>query len=370
MKTKLFVTGIIFSALLGCGAAGSSSLKEAWNAQNAPIQLSGDYVVGLQQLPASGTTQIQPWSDTYWPTYRGGIAQRWRDGEDGFTYTTPTLAELQAMTPAVLSALSPAEKFDIFIGRLDYALVAYERQRTNPQAPGWEGICHGWAPAAINFAEPKSVMLTSVNGVQIPFGASDVKALLSYYQGVMSNATFRMLGERCNVDISNLSPAEIPQECRDTNAGAFHVVLANQLGIKKQAFVADVTRDQEVWNQPVHSFSTQVQSENSPSVGAAAGTVRELTMLTRMEYTVEVSPQWSALVGTSGNHSSTRIYNYRIELDARDNVIGGAWLSDSEDRPDFLWTRETPAFSGYFERLSEIFAASVASPGIADPRIN
>lgn len=35
--------------------------------------------------------------------------------------------------------------------------------------------------AALEYAQPNPVVLTNADGIQIPFGASDVKALLTYY---------------------------------------------------------------------------------------------------------------------------------------------------------------------------------------------
>ena len=36
--------------------------------------------------------------------------------------------------------------------------------------------------------------------------------------------------------------------CEGVNAGALHILLANMVGIRKEGFIADVTRDREVWN--------------------------------------------------------------------------------------------------------------------------
>ena len=368
MKNKL-LTSLGFFAVLSCGKSGASisPIKEAWNKANDPIQLAQDYQLSFDQLPLAGETPKRPWSDTYWPSYRSGIAVRWNGNDKtAFDYTTPTADELSQMSFSEIAKLSAAEKYDILAGRFDYPLVTRERERTSANRPTWEGICHGWSPAAINFEEPKSVTVSTIDGVAIPFGSSDVKALLSYYQGEISNANFRSIGERCDVDISNLTPDQIPIECRDTNAGAFHVVLTNQLGIMKQAFVADVTIDLEVWNQPVHGFKSKVVSRNDgASPGAARGTVAEVTIETKMMYSVEVGANWDALNGTLSQANRIKTYSYRVELNAGGEIIGGAWIS--EDRPDFLWQQEKPEFEGYFSKLSDLYSAAVASNGIVNP---
>lgn len=366
MKSKIVFLNLVFVAVMGCGSRSASVVKEAWNSVNDPIRLAGDYVVAMASLPTTGDLALEPWSDTYWPSFKGGVSQRWRGNvSDQFAYVLNSREALQAMSAADLSALSPGEKYDIFLGRYEYPLVAYERRRTSPDREGWEGICHGWAPASLGFLEPKAVVMTNADGVAIPFGSSDVKALLSYFQGEMSAAPFSMLGERCYVDISGLPSSEIPQACRDTNAGAFHVVLVNQLAIKHQGFVADVTRDLQVWNQPVSGFDSVIEGEGLPSPGAATGTVKELLISTTMRYGVEVSPQWDHLVGTGRNSIASKQYRYRLELDQNDNIIGGEWLSES--RPDFLWTQGKPAFTGYFTQLGVLYDAAVLSAGIVDP---
>jgi hypothetical protein len=243
------------------------------------------------------------------------------------------------LTASQLALLSPAEKFDIFVGDESMSLFQSERLRTHPTDEGWFGICHGWAPAALLFAEPKAVVVTSPSGQAIPFGASDVKALLSLYTGQFAQVETKFLASRCDKDITNDPQAAMSPECRDTNAGAFHLVLANLLGIKKQGFVADVTRDRAVWNQPVSGFrSTIVSDQMGRSPGAALRTVREVVVQTEMFYGVEVQAQWNSGV----TMSRSTAYNYRLEIGVLGEIVGGEWLGD--ERPDFLWSKSLPQF--------------------------
>lgn len=356
---------IVLAAACGPASLPASRTAEAWNARNDPLRLGGAFNLTLAELPLEGELVTTPWSDTYWPSYQGGIAARWRADVDNFTYTPPTQAEFEAMTLAERARLSPAEKFDALIGRFDYPLVTRERQRTSPNNATWEGICHGWSPAAINFDEPHPVLATSASGLEIPFGSSDVKALLSYYEGEISDAKSIMLGNRCNADFETHPEAANDPACRDTNAGAFHVVVANQLGLLGKGFVADVTRDAQVWNQPVHGFTSTVIGEQAPSTGAAAGTVKEVMIRTKMRYTVEIYPTWDAVNGTTRHADDTAVYEYRLELDANGRVIGGEWTSDA--RPDFLWTEMKPEFTGYFKDLQGLYELSRTAASLPDP---
>lgn len=363
LVTSLFVVGVSAG---GCGKSAHqpADVKEAWNSINAPLRFNSNYTVNFDSLPKSASLSVIPWTDSYWPSNQGGIAARWNSSHrTGFGYNPPSVESIRRMSIDDLAKLSPAEKYDIYVGSYDFPTVRRERNRTRPGMADWEGICHGWAPAAINYSEPRPVVLRGAGGINVPFGSSDIKGLLSYYQGEITGAAVRSLGARCNTTGGRERP-----ECRDINAGAFHVVLTNQIGLLKKSFVADVTRDLQVWNQPVHGFSTRVLGDHGPSLGAAPGTVKEIRVETSMTYSQEVQPQWGPLVGTAGHSDTTKVYRYRVELNSRNEIIGGEWEQD--DRPDFLWNQETPRFSGYFAKLEEIYKASVSGAPQPPPQPN
>ena len=367
-KLSLLALGLASATLAACGAQpNASATKEHWNAINDPSIFDASYVLNLDSLPTSGELKVTPWSDTYWPSYQGGVAARWKADETGFDYALASQTQLAAMSAADVARLSPAEKYDILVSRYEYPLVSYERKRTAPTRPSWEGLCHGWSPAALAYTEPKAVLMTNAQGIQIPFGSSDVKALLTIWLGQFANAKSKMLGARCNADFGSNPGAATSPECRDTNAGAFHIVIANEIGRLGRGFVADVTRDAEVWNQPVHGFTSRIVGMQAPSPGAAAGTVKEAIVETSMLYSVEIEPTWTAVVGTNGQANTQKSYKYTLELDASGNIIGGEWLTDA--RPDFLWQEETPAFSGYFQKLGDLYNAAASSVGIKDPTV-
>jgi len=367
-KTTVGAAVLFASILSACGQTGrggqvgNSSLQEAWNRANNPITMRPDLEYTLSRLPLQAALEVAPWSDTYWPSSEGGIAARWNgdggDDDNAWEYQSPTRSAAGRMSQANLAKLSPAEKYSIFVDDFSYRLVSSERQRVSPDNASWEGICHGWAPAAINFKEPKPITLEAANGIKVPFGSADVKALLDYFQGEVASSETRFLGERCNADLSEDPDAANRPECRDTNAGSFHVVIANLIGLKKKAFVADVTRDQQVWNQPVHAFASEKIREQEPSPGAARGTVKEVVFKTKMTYTVETGAIWDATNETDEHADKTVTYTYRVELNRRGQVIGGEW--ESKNRPDFLWSQARPRFSGFFSELNDIYKAATA----------
>jgi hypothetical protein len=360
---------IASSLLISCGRPSGSggSLEEAWDHVNDPLRLGQGWIRDFSQLPVTGQLERKPWSDSYWPSRSGGIADRWRDYEaDTFAYEFYSLDQLRALSPLQVSRLSPAEKFDILLGQYDYPLVQGERLRTSPDAQGWEGLCHGWASAALSYPEPQATLVVNNDGISIPFGAADIKALLTYWDGEVSYGYSRGLGGRCNIDLDENPDDATRPECRDANAGAFHVVLANKIGIRNEGFVADVTRSLQVWNQPVFGFETKVLGERGPSPGAAPDAVREVEVETQMSYTVETRARWNADRDENpGPSVRSATYSYVVELNSQGEIVGGEWLT--EERPDFLWTRERAEFSNGWEMLGELLQLATQGEELEEP---
>jgi hypothetical protein len=344
----------LWAAVGGLALANAAS----WDANNAPTLFSDSYEYNLAKLPASGSVKTLAWSETYWPSYESGIAVRWNAADpQNFKYHLYTKAELlqlqQAGNTAVLQSLSPAEKFDILNGRYDYPLVHEEWQRTHPNDASWEGICHGWAPASMDFAQPNPVTLTNADGIQVPFGSSDIKGLLSFYVGQFdTSAETKFIGQRCNSDLDADPSAANNPECVDLDAGAFHIVIANQLGLLQQGFVVDRDRGIQVWNQPVNSFETQLGTVDVPRANATAGAANSVVASTSMTYSKETQPQWQA----HDPYQVTESYNYYLDLDSNGNIIGGSMMS--VDRTDFAWSQSASPFFGYFTKLSDVYTAS------------
>jgi len=381
MKKISWVVGLA-ALFTGAQAFGFSG----WDEKNKPELFEFDYDRNFKGLPLTGQLEKLPWSGYYWPTYEGGITNRWNKDtdrpEEKYGYDLLTEETLSSVDSKILS---PAEKFDIFIGQTSFPLTNYERNRTNImkivpgssdfqegfKIPTWEGLCHAWAPATLAYDNPAPVTLKGENGKEISFGSSDIKALLTYHLHNSQSPKTSFLGSRCNFDFKKLKEKlknnEITKEeyeksinakeCTDTNAGAFHIVLANQIAKRNQGFIVDVTRDFEVWNQPVIGYVSQVLGEKQgASEEAAPGTVKEVTLRTWMQYVVEVRQGWKKEIVKDAYRTMT--YDYRLELNNKGEIIGGEWLS--ETRPDFIWKQQTPKFSGFFKDLEKIYKKSVS----------
>lgn len=387
MNHPSVVRYFVFTALTLSGFALTAHAGK-WDDANSPTRLDSQFNYRFSDFPAEARVapKNMPWADTYWPMNRGGIAARWnsKDPTYGwrpphikstlamFRYASPTREQAMKMSADDLAQLSPAEKYDLVRGDYQYSLTQQVLKSTSPNRADWEGYCHGWAPASVNHAEPLPVEAINPDGVVVPMGSADVKAILDYYYATV-NPRVRQMGKRCRNDLNKPSLFG-NADCEDVNAGAFHVVLANFVGIRKQPFVADVTRDREVWNNPIYQYRSQVQEAAGPARNSAPGTVKRLRLVTEVQYSSDderLPPQWQATVGKpemrvpegfdplnpaeyeNVYRYDLGTYEYWLELDSADRIIGGTWIS--KDRPDYIWMKAVLPFTGAYSTLKQIY---------------
>jgi hypothetical protein len=349
-------------AVLLCCFAVAIVFAEEWSGEyndNPNVfDSNGNYVYKIDNLQFSAQLQQSPWSDTYWPSSESGIAHRWQLQEaNDFNYQLYTKAQLMNLSSSTLKSLSPAEKYDIYKGRYDYPTVNEEWQRTSPDDPGWEGLCHGWAPASLYWKEPNPCVVTNADGIKIPFGSSDVKALLTFYTAEYAeqNDPQQFVADRCNVDIQANPSQANTSACRDINAGSLHVILANQF-TANEGFVYDRDRSIQVWNQPAFKFSSTVSKPGKCPASASANCAAGYSVTNKVTYGKEIYPTWAAY----GTYPITETYQYVLETDSNGNIIGGEW--QEFDRPDFMWKVQLDgSFTGYFSGLKAVYAASQGS---------
>lgn len=341
---------------------------EAGNSPNFFKNLSGtEMIQNFSYLPLAGN-QLDDrygWSETYWPSNLGGIAYRWsHPNPEPFKYKLYSREELKKMSQQQLSQLSPAEMYDIAMDDYNYTLTKKTLGRFTRHDLWWEGICHGWSQAATNYPEPTSVIVINKDGIKVPFGSSDVKGLLAMHEAYNYGGRFSFTGRRCKVSGKvpgegdnrdrNTNPPE-PElansdDCRDVNAGAFHVVLTNMIGIHGRGFVADIDRYNDVWNQPITSYNGSIIGEEALNeVDLSSGISRKIRLKMKMTYGEELkffTPELAAtgvqnfvskkpVTGTPHQEFRHKDYEYILEIDRAGKVVGGSWVS--ETRPDFMW---------------------------------
>ncbi len=303
----------------------------------------------MMPMKAEVTHRQKFWSGDYWALNKGNINFRWNASKN-FPSASPSLAQLKNMSSQEIAQLSPAEKFDLLNGRYHYPLKAEVQKNSNPDAKGWEGICHGWAPAAMNHNEPTPKTLMNPDGVLIPFGSSDIKAVLSYYYANPYQVPdTHQVGRRCfNSRVTR------ERDCKqDLNPGAFHIILVNKIAFENEGFIADLSRYKEVWNHPIMWYESTMENERGPRNNSAPGTVRTVKINTKIIYADETKNYWDTVQGTSLQKVDSAKFSYILEIDANGQIIGGEWKS--LHRPDFLWNKAKPtSFLPAYVKLADL----------------
>lgn len=332
-------------------------LDRIWERISDPVIMSSSFEKKFANLPLGGalTGTGKFWSSDYWARNKGGINYRWNAPmPTGFGYRSPTYVQATSMTQEQLATLAPSEKWDLFNGRYSYPTTREVARYASPERPVWEGICDGWAGAALNHREPLPVTGINPDGLQIPFGSSDIKAILSWYYAKKYSGGYAMMGRRCYGRFFGV------ERCgQDMNAGAFHVVLTNRIGLNKEGLIADIDRGAEVWNHLPSSFKTTILAEGlAPRPSSAPGSVSLTKVKTVVKYVwLLTKNRWQPVLGTSFQRTRSQSYEYYLDLDEAGRIIGGEWISAI--RPDFLWLeRKAPVFSASFSRLSELLQDS------------
>jgi hypothetical protein len=334
----------------------STPFFEGWKGFSDPAVLSSGFNHRFEELPLSGSIEDgkKGWSSTYWPSNKGGIANRWNTADKDlykYTFSSPTREQVLTMSEDQLARLSPAEKYDLLLGNYNYSFRNEALASTSPSAKSWAGICQGWAAAATLHNEPTPKTLLNPDGVKIPFGSADIKGLLSYVYAFYADEEYvGQMGQRCYFG-SWLGGVKGCGE--DLNAGAFHIVLANKLGLEKKGFIIDRDRHNEVWNQPVANYTSTIVSVGRPSSDAAKTAVSEVRVKTVLFYVDESDPTWAPVHGTSEQKLAKMDLEYTIELNYQGKIVGGEWIS--YDRPDYIWNKnKVEKFGGQFARLPEL----------------
>lgn len=350
----------------------NSAFAEKWNRSNNPdyfnVIIGKSVEKNIHKLPlkASLKDDRYGWSESYWPSYLGGIAYRWNHPfPNPFEYEFHTKEELLRMSDDQIAQLSPAELYDIAMGDYSYRLTKKVLKKYSPDDLWWEGICHGWALAALHYPEPDKSTLINKDGIRVSFGSSDVKALVSMHDAFNSRGFYVRVGERCSAEgkvvgegseedfnqTPSIQDASKPA-CRDVNPGAFHIVLGSLIGIHSKGFVADVDRYNDVWNQPITGYESEiVKSIPLTSLDLKNGVSKKILVKTKMIYGEELQFFSQAaldegennfvskepVTGTMAQAFKAKNYEYILELNSSDNIIGGEWIS--ETRPDMIWMK-------------------------------
>ncbi|MBA2405842.1 MAG: hypothetical protein H0V66_13785 [Bdellovibrionales bacterium] len=334
----------------------SAAFSVGWSPDNNPFNMGKDLETALSQLPAQGQFKDQRlgWPGSHWANYVGGIAHRWSAGNpENFTYKRHSLIELKTLEPHEIDVLSPAEKFDIYNRNYNYPTVKSVLSRLSPNESQWHGICHGYAPAALNHPEPASVTLVNPDGISVHFYSSDVAGLMSYYYANIIATPAVLIGNRCNYNRSSPIPRRSQAACDDLNAGSFHLIITNKLGLKGVGLIVDIDRYLEVWNHVAVRYETTYRNEIAPVSTSARGTVKRVHVETIVTYAAAIAPKFDPVLNTEAAEYAQQTYEYYLDVNRHGDIIGGDWISDT--RPDFVWTQKKSAFLNSWSPLNQIY---------------
>lgn len=255
---------------------GDDGKADEWNRANNPAYVDSNFLYFAHQLPVSGEAAQTPWPGDYWATARDMLNHKW--DSSGSPAEKWAAAFGRADTPEQVSKANGvksadwrktcetnADCTDLKDGS---SCVASYDGAVKKCIPGWWGICHGWAPAAL--AEPapqKPVTVPRADGTgDVTFYPGDLEGLMSL---MYTKVPTLFISSRCNKDepTTDANGRLVDGECRDMNPGTWHIITTNLLGLRKKSFVLDRTYDDEVWNQPMRNFKiTNAVDDKVPEI--------------------------------------------------------------------------------------------------------
>lgn len=368
-------------------AASSAGGKEdVWDWVNDPERFDLELVYDLLALPRDGRAEEVSWPSSYWPTYRNSINDRWNGRNElspaekyDLAFNSWTMSEgfmdLRPFDPSACSAEFDASYYDNLGPLANHISRNMGNWRShdgvdsdgdneidecdsdsNDGVETWFGLCHAWVPAAMLEARPERSV--TYNGVT--FHVADLEALLI---AAYNRSPAQMIGGRCRDGADDDNQVErddqgrpIANQCRDTNAGSFHVIMTNYLGRAHRPYAEDRTYDYQVWNQPVVGFEvTRLQlitAQRAIELVGLTGDTYTHTPNAAQFYEVHANTTYiteshpSMTPADPSRYERTDYYTYVLELDASGNIIGGEWTGSSRtNHPDFLWNPQSPSQS-------------------------
>jgi subtilisin-like proprotein convertase family protein len=420
---------------------------DAWNTRNNPDGLRVEMTKTLADLPINGETENAAWPDTYWPTYKDSVNARWQRTSDYLEDLSPaekydvafngwdpesvrnlrpfdgSNCAADSFDPTYYENLGPAAKFvsdnkgnkdtrtAILNGELDDrcnakpegdCIKACEGRDNQSRCENrcdrggvetWWGLCHAWAPAAILEKEPLHPVTIPTEYGEVTFQVGDMKAL---HAVIYDRSRAALIGGRCNefeVERDETTGRITSSQCRDLNAGAFHVSMTNLIGIQKRGFVEDRTFDYEVWNQPVKGYDSSapeeittaeahellgVNIENPTDCISSANLANgdycyntDIDTLYKVSTTLHWITESHASVIAEGHenlarYSRTDRYTYILEVKDGE-IVGGEWYGASQnDHPDFIWLPFRAGSGNQFveiEKVKMLGRMSQTAPG-------
>lgn len=413
--------------------------------------------IQAKKLQYSGKTKNQPWSGPYWPLKQGMIANPYQERTifsmkdyipliDGISPYAKrknyVLTRTAQLTEKEIARLAPSEKYDLLLGNdldlstkiwdfvnnwkddmkwnylrsIDMPGDGFVIKKKNYIVANWEGICHGWAPAAGVVPKPqKTVIARLPDGRAVPFYPEDIKGLISltWANSIVQDHVLSE-GLRCkrmrpkkdkygryydtipevvtkwNEETGESEESEeVLSRCADIHPAIMHLALVNIVGAQQRSFVVDKAAKIAVANQPVAGYSFKYFDPYTGKDGNSLTSVAPFDPSQDL-YANNRHPETQYVVGVESTihyadwlmtkKPNNKKYNvdkysdlvslYDLELDAQGNIIGGQWRGyknlkkrsgkSVKSRPDFLWVVPKD-YSKYFKGVADLEEWSISS---------
>ena len=316
--------------------------------------------MNVNSLPKSGAASKTPWVGHDWPAHHDGINHRWQAANElspsekyaaAFGLDATELQTKVSKKNGVLAhdKMKACEHdYQCFIPGQERKCALRRGETKGKCVYTWYSNGHGWAAASISEQQPKCPV--TKNGVR--FEPNDIKALISNaYDDTWIEAI--NLGKRFNGDDEE-PPATSMDEFdrykdearRDVNPAILHLTLGNVLGMQKQSFIMDVNAKSPVFYQPVRSYEILESSTMSPLMAGLRYFQYfkypfndDATSIMRVKTRVSWIVEDTDLTGEvdADKAMAWDEYEYLLELDAHNDILGGEWIGDSKEfHPDFL----------------------------------
>ena len=107
---------------------------------------------------------------------------------------------------AVLQSVLPLSRdgWASWTDRTSWSSNKYLNQEGTGDDWAWEGLCHGWAPAALYAEAPKHAVKIKLDDKEILMTEGDIRGLLTYAWANYSPRDDQyFIGRRCNLDVTN-----------------------------------------------------------------------------------------------------------------------------------------------------------------------
>jgi len=218
---------------------------------------------------------------------------------------------------------APLRKLDRWIENqgLQSFSVSWEQNHFDANAAEWEGLCDAWSIAAVSTLEPKQSLVSN----DVEFTTSDLKALaIKYYEGSKP----KIYGRRYQ------GLAATDGLIQDLRPEAFHRLMEEYVGKRKQAIIVDEDPGVEVWSKPIFRMAFTISKD--PAVPQAL-LVKAYPWMIRQRASVDDTPT-SLTKDLAAPAYEYRLYYDAKLVDGRWRIIAGEWLNSSLNyHPDMVY---------------------------------